>query len=479
MLTYHFRDKKEGSLYLQLYAFMKEDILTGRLEADYRLPSRRAFAKNLGISIVTVETAYEKLEAEGYIYSLPRKGFYVSRIDRSFVGAREGTGESRPVLVSDLDRKEDDRVLYDFASNSTLPELFPFSTWARTMRGVISDQSRELVERAPGGGIRSLREAIAGHLLEFRGMHADPGQIIVGAGTEYLYSLILQLLGRERLYAVEDPGYAKIAKIYRAGGVGVRYLRVDREGISVKVLEESGADIVHISPSHHFPTGTVMPVSRRYDLLGWACAREGRYIIEDDYDSELRMDGRPVPTLRSMDPADRVIYVNTFSKSLASTIRISYMVLPVRLAERFYRELGFYSCTVSNFQQYTLARFIASGSFGNHINRMRRYYRKVRDSLLERIQGSPAFKSCRIMEENAGLHFLLKTDTSLSDRELKERALGRGIRISCLSDYYHVPDRAPGGILLINYSGIRPEECADAVRALGRVLSGDGPESTD
>jgi GntR family transcriptional regulator/MocR family aminotransferase len=471
MLTYHFRNKKEGSLYDQLYAFLKEDILSGRLEADYRLPSRRAFARNLGISIVTVETAYEKLEAEGYIYSLPRKGFYVSRIDRSFVGAGEGAGEDPPVPFSDLDRKEDDRIVYDFASSSTLPELFPFTAWARIMRSVISDQSRELVERAPGGGIRSLREAIAAHLLEFRGMQASPGQIIVGAGTEYLYGLILQLLGRDRLYAVEDPGYSKIARIYRAGGTGVCHLPVDREGISVKALEERGADIVHISPAHHFPTGTVMPVSRRYELLGWACAREGRYIIEDDYDSELRMDGRPVPTLRSMDPADRVIYVNTFSKTLASTIRISYMVLPVKLAERFYRELGFYSCTVSSFQQYTLARFISSGGFGSHINRMRRYYRKVRDALLQEIQASPAFSGCRITEEEAGLHFLLETGTSLSDRELKERALDFGIRITCLSDYFLDPSDAPGGILLVSYSGIRPEEIPGAVGALGQVLS--------
>ena len=471
MLTYHFREKKEGSLYLQLYAFMKEDILTGRLEADYRLPSRRAFARNLGISVVTVEAAYGKLEAEGYIYSLPRKGFYVSRIDRSFVDAREGEDGDLPVPFSDLDRKKDDRVRYDFASNSTLPELFPFSAWARIMRGVMADQSRELLERAPGGGVRSLREAIAGHLLEFRGMHAHPGQIIVGAGTEYLYGLILQLLGRDRLYAVEDPGYAKIARIYRAGGTGVCHLPVDREGISVKALEERGADIVHISPSHHFPTGIVMPVSRRYELLGWASAREGRYIIEDDYDSELRMDGQPVPTLRSMDRADKVIYVNTFSKTLSSTIRISYMVLPLKLAERFYRELGFYSCTVSSFQQYALARFISSGAFGNHINRMRRYYRKVRDVCLRGIQGSPAFSGCRITEEEAGLHFLLSTDTQLTDGALKERALSFGVRVACLSDYYLDPSGAPGGILLINYSGIRPEEVPGAVRALGEALS--------
>ena len=470
MLTYHFRDKKEGSLYLQLYAFMKEDILAGRLAADYKLPSRRAFAKNLGISIVTVETAYEKLMAEGYIYSMPKRGYYVSRIDRSGLPKERPADPHGPALVSDLDRGENADIRYDFVNNAVLPELFPFSTWARTMRGVITEQSRELVERSPGGGIRSLREALADHLLEFRGMYVDPGQIIVGAGTEYLYGLILQLLGRDRLYAVEDPGYAKISKIYRAGGVGVCHLPLDSHGISVSALEERGAEIVHISPSHHFPTGIVMPASRRYELLSWACAREGRYIIEDDYDSELRMDGKPVPTLRSMDPADKVIYINTFTKSLASTIRIAYMVLPVRLAKRFYKDLGFYSCTVSNFQQYTLARFIETGSFGNHINRMRRYYKKLRDSLLRQIQSSDAFSRCRIMEEDAGLHFLLKTDTSLSDRELKEKALGLGVRISCLSDYYLCPDKAPGGILLVNYSGIEPSLIEEAVRTLGQVL---------
>lgn len=470
MLTYHFRDKKEGSLYLQLYAFMKEDILAGRLTADYRLPSRRAFAKNLGISIVTVETAYEKLMAEGYIYSLPKRGYYVSRIDRSGVLRQIPQKAREKLAVSDLAGEEKAKIRFDFVNNAVLPGLFPFTAWARTMRGVISEQSRELVERSPGGGIWSLRKALSAHLLEFRGMEVDPGQIIVGAGTEYLYILLLQLLGRERLYAVEDPGYDKIAKIYRAGGVAVCHLPLDDKGISVRALEEREADIVHISPSHHFPTGIVMPVSRRYELLSWACARDGCYIIEDDYDSELRMDGKPVPTLRSMDPADKVIYINTFTKTLAPTIRIAYMVLPARLAERFYEDLGFYSCTVSNFQQYTLARFIETGSFGNHINRMRRYYKKVRDSLLRQIQSSEAFASCRIMEEDAGLHFLLKTGSPLTDQALKAKALALGIRISCLSDYYQDPETAPGGILLVNYSGIDPEQIEEAVRTLGLVL---------
>ena len=259
--------------------------------------------------------------------------------------------------------------------------------------------------------------------------------------------------------------------MYGANGVKLSYVPLDDCGVKVEALKESGADILHISPSHHFPTGIITPVNRRYELLGWAAEKEGRYIIEDDYDSEFRLNGRPAPPLRSIDATDRVIYMNTFTKSLASTIRISYMVLPRTLTELFYKKLGFYSCTVSNFEQYTLAEFINGGYFGNHINRMRRYYRETRDELLKAVSENTAFSRARILEQNAGLHFLIRLDTDASDDELIRRAHRQGINISCLSQYYADRDIAPPHTLIINYSGVEKEKIPEAVRLLGRACS--------
>jgi GntR family transcriptional regulator/MocR family aminotransferase len=231
-------------------------------------------------------------------------------------------------------------------------------------------------------------------------------------------------------------------------------------------LEKSGADVIHISPSHHFPTGLVTPVSRRYELLSWAARSDRHYIIEDEYDSEFRLQGRPIPTLESIDVLEKVIYINTFSKSLASTIRISYMVLPKHLMEIYNSQLGFYACTVSNFEQYTLARFITGGYLEKHINRMRNYYRGQRDKLLECIKQYTNNKNILVREENAGLHFLLEVDTNYSDQQLIENAAQNGIHISCLSQYYKNLEKAKRHTFIINYSGISPDNIEEAIKRL-------------
>ena len=221
-------------------------------------------------------------------------------------------------------------------------------------------------------------------------MNVDSGQIIVGAGTEFLYSLLIQLLGREKCYAVEDPGYSKIAEIYRSHQVDLRQVGLDEKGLSTRLLRRQEADIVHLSPSHHYPTGIVMPIGRRQELLRWAEEQEGRWILEDDYDSEFRFVGRPIPTLFSIDEAQRVIYLNTFSKTIAPSIRISYMILPPRLMEVYREKLGFYACTVSGFEQYTLAKFMAQGRYEQHLSRMKARYRQKRDAVIAMLQRQSA-----------------------------------------------------------------------------------------
>ncbi len=466
MLTYSFVDLGSDSLYEHLYKCIKNDIMSGQLKSGDKLPSKRSFAKNLDISTITVENAYAQLMAEGYIYSLPKRGYFVSEV-KTFL-------EKQPERVRQLPEKPKEETCFaDFISNRTSHANFPFSIWAKLTREVLAGEDSTLLLPPPAGGIMELRKAIADHLYQFRGIDVSPEQIIIGAGTEYLYGLLIQLFGNEGVYAIEDPGYQKIAQIYTSHGVGLRYIPMDEGGVCTGMLEDSGADILHLSPSHHFPTGRVTPISRRYELLGWASKSDGRYIIEDDYDSEFRLLGRPIPALQSIDVMDKVIYMNTFSKSLSSTIRISYMVLPQKLLKQFHEKLGFYSCTVSNFEQYTLARFISGGYFEKHINRMRNYYRNQRDILLESIRKSPLAGKIKIKEENSGLHFLMELQTEMPDELLEEKAGRMGLRISCLSRYYHQPEQAKQHVLVLNYSGIDREKMAEAIEILERCVNGD------
>ena len=302
-------------------------------------------------------------------------------------------------------------------------------------------------------------------------MQVEPEQIIIGAGTEYLHGVLIQLLGNHRIYGVENPGYHKIARIYENMKVEYAKIPLDKDGISIRELEEKGVDVIHTSPSHHFPTGIVMPVSRRYELLGWAAKSPDHYIIEDDYDSELRLTGKPFPTLQSIDVSDRVIYMNTFTKTLASTVRISYMVLPPTLTEIFYQKLSFYSCTVSNFEQYTLAKFMENGSFEKHINRLRNYYQTKRDAILQVFQKEPLGKYVIIREEGAGVHFLMQIHTEKSEGEIVTEAQGKGIKLAPLSHYFDGKEEGNfENTYVVNYSSVDLTNIEKAAQILYRLL---------
>lgn len=463
MLTYNFTNIGSDSLYEYLYKCIKNDILQGNIKAGEKLPSKRTFAKNLGISVITVENAYAQLISEGYIYSLPKRGFYVTDFKQAIeIEKKTFAPEVIPLTGGDHG------YLADFTSNQTESELFPFTIWTKTIREVLNDSQIQLMTNPPCGGVLSLRKAIAKHLKEFRGMTVLPEQIIIGAGTEYLYGLLIQLLGNHRIYAVENPGYQKIAKIYKSYRVCCEYISMDEAGVDISELEEKKAEIVHISPSHHYPTGIVMPISRRYELLGWASKSENRYIIEDDYDSELRLCGQPIPTLQSIDISDKVIYMNTFTKTLASTARISYMILPKILLNQYYKQLSFYSCTVSNFEQYTLAKFMEEGYFEKHINRLRSYYLNKRNKIIDVIKNNQLNDYVSIIGEEAGVHFLLKIDTAKSEHTLMELASAQGIKLSPLSSYYHDNKKNVENIYVMNYSSILIEKIEEIIERLAK-----------
>lgn len=462
MLTYTFAKGSGESLYEQLYDRIKADILTGRLAAGEKLPSKRTLADHLELSVITVKNAYEQLIAEGYIYSRERSGYFVSAMDWPLSAAA-----AAPQKISQLPPRP--TWFLDFASGSPEPDDFPFTVWSRLMRQTILEQGTRLLEPTPYNGAEELRRAIAAYLHQFRGMTVDPEQIIVGAGTEFLYNIIIQLLGREKCYAVEDPGYSKISQIYAQNGVRLVRVGLDEAGLSVRALRREPADIVHLSPSHHYPTGIVMPIARRRELLRWAEESAERCILEDDYDSEFRFVGRPIPTLFSIDEAQRVIYLNTFSKTIAPSIRISYMILPPRLMEVYREKLGFYACTVSGFEQYTLAKFMAQGRYEQHLSRMKARYRQKRDAVIAMLRSSPLADRVEIMEQDAGLHFLVRLDTRLPDAALRSRAAEQGVRLALLSDYYSARSSAPQHIVVVNYSGIDLERLPEGLRRLAQA----------
>lgn len=469
MLTYSFENIEHESMYEHLYRCIRQDILQQKLKPDERLPSKRTFAKNLGVSTITVESAYAQLVAEGYLYTRPKRGYYVC-------GLEQGGEPLPPQRPLPPPPKESPRRSYfaDFMGGSVAKEMFPFSVWVKLLREVTAGEDETaLLTDTSAGGIYKLREAIAAHLYQFRGMSIDPEQVVVGAGTEYLYSVLIQLLGRNRGYAVEDPGYLRLSKIYEKNDVKICHIPMDGAGVIPSLLEESGAEILHITPSHHFPTGIVMPVSRRYEFLSWASRGENRYIIEDDYDCEFRLAGKPIPTLQSIDVMEKVIYINTFSKSLAPAFRISYLVLPKHLVTRFYETLGFYSGTVSSFEQLTLAHFLEQGFFEKHINRMRNYYRTVRDCLLTELRKSPLAGRVKILAENAGLHFLMEINTPRSDEEIIQAAEEQSLRLSFVSQYYYRQEGQRPHVLVMNYSGLEKERIPEAVARLCRGVLGE------
>ena len=460
MLTYTLEKGSGKSLYAALYELIREDIRTGRLTAGTRLPSRRTLAANLGVSTVTVESAYAQLIAEGYAESRERSGVFVCAI-----GAAPPPPESPQLPFAEPQTVP---PLLDLSGGGGEDVPFPFSVWARTMRTVISERGKALLHPVDFRGALELREAIAGHLYRVRGLRVAPEQIVVGAGNEYLYGLMVQLLGRGRRYAVEDPGYPKITGIYQANDVAVCRIPLDGEGMSVRALEDSGAQIAHISPAHHFPTGIVMPARRRSELLAWAYAAPERYILEDDYDSELRHSGKPVPPLFSLDTQQRVLYLSTFSQTIAPSLRIGYVCLPPQLLARLRERLSFYSCAVPAFEQYTLARFISSGDYERHLNRLRKRYREKRALLLELIEQSPLRGRCRVIEENAGTHFLLQLQTDVPDVALEQKAAEAGLSVRFLSDYRAQPGEQ--GSMVFNYACLDTARVPAALEAIAALL---------
>ncbi len=352
MKTYDIQKQGKKPLYETLYESLKKDVIAGKIRQNEKLPSKRALAERLGVSVITVDAAYRLLIDEGYAYSVERSGFYVGG----------GTSE-----------RADNAVLVEPATvkiqNTDVD--FRFSAFSKIMRKVITEYDRALLIKPPAFGCVELRKALSGYLYRYRGMEVGYENIIIGSGSEYFYGMIVALLGRYRIYGVEEPSYEKISAVIRTEGAACEFLKMGKDGIMSEELKKAKASVLHVTPFNSYPTGITADYRKRMEYVEWANARKG-YIVEDDIDSEFAVGAKPVETVYSLDGGKRVIYLNTFSKSIAPSMRMGYMILPDKLLEEYKTRLGFYSCTVPAFDQYVMAEFISGGHFERHLNRIRR-----------------------------------------------------------------------------------------------------------
>ena len=440
-------------LYTQIYRHIQEEIATGRLEAGVRLPSKRALCALLGVSQSTVETAYGMLCDEGYLESRPKSGFYVrDLLPLSSLEAAHPAAAAHP--------RAQNAPRYDFSTGAVDTSRFPYATWAKINRETVY-QCPHLLRQGDGQGEPGLRQTLSDFLYQHRGVRCTAGQIVIGAGAEYLTDLLLSLLEGAPTVALEDPGYPVVWHTAQRHGLPVCPIPVDGGGLSVAALTASPADIAFVTPSHQFPMGVTMPAGRRSRLLAWASSAPGRYIVEDDYDSEYRFTSRPIPALQGMDRGGRVVYLGTFSRGLAPAIRVAYMVLPSALLARYHSRKTFMASTVSRLEQETLRRFVEGGHYARHLRRMSTFYRTKQQALTAALRAIPG---ADISGDQAGLHFLLRLP-GRDEKDLLARALAAGITLHGLSRYAHsLP--GPDGTLVLGFAGLEPGRTAEAVSLL-------------
>lgn len=467
MLTYSLSDRKEEPLYEFLYRQIKRDIETGEIASGEKLPSKRSLAQHLGVSLITVEGAYTQLIAEGYVVSKERKGYYASKVPSELLLNSKQTAPTEkaptsktvknngthgsinrydgPVKLNNAttvsqpsrQNKSTNTYFADLTGSEVARGKFPYAVWSKSIRDALSCESEQaLIGNSDAAGSWRLRQVIAKYLHSFRGMDVNPECIVIGAGSQVLDNMIIQLLGQQRCYGIENPGYPRLSRLYQVNSAVLVYIPLDEKGVIVDALGASKVSVMHVMPSHQFPTGIVTSIGRRYELLAWASENNERYLIEDDFDCEFRLTGRPIPSMQSIDTQGKVIYTNTFSKTLGPAFRLGYMVLPQRLKEQFDKKLSFYSCTVSAVDQLALARFIEQGDYERHINRMRTYYRSLRDALISALMNSSFASRVSFYSQDSGIHFVMQVQTNKPEQMLAQALRARGINIASLSEFY-------------------------------------------
>lgn len=458
-LTPNLNTKSKIALYVQLYEYIKKEIKDGTIPAFTKLPAKRKLASYLQVSKNTVEAAYEQLLAEGYIESASRKGYFVCKIEQMIYVERS------EAKVGEVSFREEN-YKFDFTQTGVDTDTFPFTTYRKLINDVWQPHNNELLFLGHPQGELSLREEIANYLYESRGVRCSASQIVLGAGTQILVKLLFQLLKGSN-YAVENPGYHRKMVVFEQGEKKVQMLSLDRDGICMAELENSDANVVFVTPSHQFPYGMIMPITRRTQLLQWAKKEEDRYIIEDDYDSEFRYSGKPIPALQGLDTDGKVIYMGTLSKALLPSLRMSYIVLPKNLIKKYQKEYLFYTQSVSRMDQEVIRKFLNEGYWEKHIHKMRVVYRKKRDRLVFEIEKYFSNR-VEVIGEDSGLHILLQVHNGMREEELIKEAAKYSIKIYPVSTYYK-DGTAPENVVLLGFAILSEDEIAKAIQLLHKA----------
>lgn len=454
----------KAPLYEKIYEYIKNEIVDGKISKGEKLPSTRLLAKNLSVSRSTVELAYDQLLAEGYIEAEPYRGYFVCDVEalyqleqRNHMQEKLQAGQDwQPGWKTEIKHGagSSKQKEIDFSPYTIDTQNFPYNVWRKLHKNVLLDDREEILLSGDGQGDHELRMAIADYLHQARGVNCVAEQIIIGAGNEYLELLLVQVLGEKKTVLMDDPTYLQAYRTFSNIGYLVKNIPAEQGSMPIEAVRRENADILYVMPSHQFPLGTVMPLKQRLELLKWASEKEGRYLIEDDHDSEYRYKGKPIPSLQSIDHEEKVIYLGTFSKSIAPSLRISYMVLPQHLLKNYQRYCGFYSTTVSKIQQEVLCGFIRGGYFGRHLNKMRGIYKNKHDFLVSELKKRPWVEN--IAGDNAGLHVLVQVDTQMSEEELCERAAEQGIHLMGISEHYIHKPPVSKPVILLGYG--KPDE---------------------
>ena len=463
-MTIRLRTDSDKCLYQQIYEHIRQEIREGKLLAGERLPSTRSLAEYLQVARSTVDYAYDQLLSEGYIEAKPYKGYFVCRLEGIFT--MEQREMTEPEVVRPDSQEDGTQVQIDFSPYGIDMTGFPFGVWKRITKNILNDSNSELFAQGEPQGDYDLRMTISRYLHSSRGVNCRPEQIIVGAGNDYLLLLLEKILGRHVGIAMENPTYKRAYRIFQSFAYRIYTVDMDDKGMRADRLLELPVRAAYVMPSHQYPTGAVMTIGRRAELLRWAEKEPDRYLIEDDYDSEFRYRGKPIPSLQSSDKRGKVIYIGTFSKAIAPAIRVSYMVLPESLLEVYRRDCSFYSCTVSRIDQRILNEFIRDGYFERHLNKMRMHYRAKHDLLLAELE--PFKKAFTISGEDAGLHLLLTARGAVTEAQLLSAATEAGVKVYGMSENMVETD-APKATILLGFGSVSEPEMKEGLHRLQKA----------
>lgn len=484
MLLIPLEQNSSTPYYEQIYQYIKKKISNGSLACGTKLPSSRALAEQLLVSRSTVNSAYEQLLSEGYIYTKEKSGCFVADIG-TMSGVTDTPFKNNYAFASIADNStqieqssklvdncrivfQNKKQSYTFSPFSMDTELFPYTVWRRLMNDAVGSLNAQTLLLGDPAGDFEFRSSIVEYLSQSRGVHCSPDQVIVGAGTDYLLMLLCGLFDEKQKIAMENPTYLRAYRIFRGLKRSVNPIPVTDSGIDISALLKSDSSIAYVTPSHQYPLGVVMPVTRRNELLEWAYRARDRYIIEDDHDSEFRYKGLPIPSLQGMDSQNRVIYLGTFSRAIAPAIRVSYMVLPLVLRKRYQKLFPYYASTVSRVDQKILTEFIRGGHLERHLNKMRKTYHQRHDAMLKALR---LFENhVTVSGENAGLHLVVTFHGLGTEEEIKKRAGALGLHLYSLKEHEIAPVTSKEPTFLLGFAGVTEEEITEQISRLYQAL---------